>query len=103
MRLALLTLYSSDIEKAKAFYEQLGIAFTPEKHGNGPMHYAGTMEGLVLEIYPTKHSPGKVVLEIEVDDLEALVKKLDAQQDSHGWNTRDPDGKLIYLKQYARA
>lgn len=54
-----LVLYThpSGIEKMKLFSERLGLEFVPEKHGNGPEHFACAYDGSVLEIYPTSQAP----------------------------------------------
>jgi catechol 2,3-dioxygenase-like lactoylglutathione lyase family enzyme len=52
-----LVIKTSDVEKAKSFFETLGLKFLKEKHGEGPEHYATPNHpGLLscLEIYPEK-------------------------------------------------
>jgi predicted enzyme related to lactoylglutathione lyase len=39
-------------EELVRFYSALGITFSHHRHGNGPYHYAGALEGLTFEIYP---------------------------------------------------
>jgi hypothetical protein len=39
--LNLLVLKTRQLEQVRAFYECLGVAFSRERHGNGPAHYAG--------------------------------------------------------------
>ena len=34
------------------FYQALGMAFTSEKHGKGPEHFAYSSDGTTFEIYP---------------------------------------------------
>jgi hypothetical protein len=34
------------------FYQTLGIDFAEEKRGNGPVHFAGRVGGVVIEVYP---------------------------------------------------
>ncbi|MET1257658.1 VOC family protein [Aliikangiella maris] len=50
----LLVIRSTDIERAKSFYEIIGLLFGKEKHGNGPEHYSSGVDGFVFEIYPLK-------------------------------------------------
>ncbi|HEY6560147.1 MAG TPA: helix-turn-helix domain-containing protein [Polyangiaceae bacterium] len=45
---------TSDLERSRAFYSTLGLTLNPEKHDNGPLHYSCCMNGIVVEIYPTK-------------------------------------------------
>jgi len=43
---------TDDIETLRDFFENLGLKFIVEKHGNGPEHYSCSHNGKVLEIYP---------------------------------------------------
>jgi len=45
---------TDDIEVMREFFENFGLSFVLEKHGDGPEHYACECEGKVLEIYPRK-------------------------------------------------
>src|SRR5438128_2502142 len=54
----LLTIRASDVKRTVRFYAGLGLRFVPEQHGNGPVHFAASCEGLVFEIYPLR--PGDV-------------------------------------------
>src|SRR5437763_340114 len=49
----LLVLRCKDVAATRRFYEQLGLAFTEEKHGTGPQHCSWSSAGFVLELYPT--------------------------------------------------
>ncbi|MGB0563088.1 MAG: VOC family protein [Spirulinaceae cyanobacterium] len=51
-RINLLVLRVRDLNKAVAFYQAIGLTFTPEQHGSGPVHYSAEIEGVVLELYP---------------------------------------------------
>jgi len=58
MRLNLLVLQCSDIRATCQFYTALGVCFTQEQHGSGPVHYAAELDGgMVLELYPAKGEP----------------------------------------------
>ena len=46
-----LVIRATEQGKVLKFFEQLGLEFVPEKHGNGPLHYACERNGVVLEIY----------------------------------------------------
>ncbi len=50
--LKLLVLKTPQVDKLRAFYQALGIELAEEKHGTGPVHYAGTVGDAVLEVYP---------------------------------------------------
>ena len=49
---ALLVLKTSDVPRLRTFYASLGIEFSEERHGSGPLHFAGRLGELILEIYP---------------------------------------------------
>lgn len=51
-RLNLVVLRSPDIERARRFYEALGLAFFRHRHGKGAEHYASENGLFVFEIYP---------------------------------------------------
>lgn len=51
-RLSLLGLRADDPLKLAEFYSSLGLIFSPEQHGKGPLHYAADCAGTVIEIYP---------------------------------------------------
>ena len=48
----LLTIRSTDIDRAVSFYEILGLRFHKHSHGRGPEHYCSEDAGLTFEIYP---------------------------------------------------
>ena len=41
--LNLLILRAPDIDALAGFYTRLGLAFTAERHGNGPRHFAAAL------------------------------------------------------------
>jgi catechol 2,3-dioxygenase-like lactoylglutathione lyase family enzyme len=43
--LRLLVVKTRHLDKARAFYQALGIHLAEERHGNGPVHYAGQAGG----------------------------------------------------------
>jgi len=51
-RLSLLVLRADDPLKLAEFYSTLGLIFSAEQHGKGPLHYAADCAGIVIEIYP---------------------------------------------------
>ncbi|KRD06178.1 MULTISPECIES: hypothetical protein [unclassified Streptomyces] len=54
-RVTLLVLYSPELEECRRFYEDLGLVFTAERHGQGPEHYAAVLaDGAVFELYPSR-------------------------------------------------
>ena len=44
----------ADIDRVKEFFENFGLSFVKEQHGDGPVHYACEVAGSVLEIYPRR-------------------------------------------------
>lgn len=52
VQLTLLVLRCADIERSRALFEAIGLEFSREKHGDGPVHYAANLAGTVLELYP---------------------------------------------------
>jgi len=102
--------YAADIDATRRFYETLGLGFVPEKHGDGPAHYACALESIVFEIYPlkdgTKAVPGNLVaLIFYVPDFEAVVAGMkamnlkpgtvsvyDQERNLRAVSVRDPDG-----------
>lgn len=110
INLNLLVIKTNQIEKVHHFYQQLGLQFTHHRHGNGPLHYATEMNGLVFEIYPLPKAsvkPDKSTrLGFTVQKLDTLLSQLDAnaitsppQQQEWGYTAvvMDPDGRKIEL------
>src|SRR6266566_4555732 len=50
--LSLLVLRTSKMDEMLALYQAIGLAFTREQHGGGPVHHSCDLGGTVLEIYP---------------------------------------------------
>ena len=50
----LLVIRSVIPSKLSEFYAHFGYSFDYHQHGNGPWHYAATLDGLTLEVYPLK-------------------------------------------------
>ena len=115
--LNLIVLRAADIESALNFYKALGLEFIQEQHGNGPVHYACEMDGLVIEIYPGKagnaidrKQAGSVTLGFQVSDLNNVIDALKAlnivvltepKQSNWGLHAvvQDPDGRAVDLTQ----
>ena len=109
--LNLVVLRSPNIERAVAFYRELGLVFTKHAHGKGPGHYASEQSGFVFEIYPltqaqTPTTSTRVGFRVSsVDELLPKLRNLGAEvvsppQDSP-WGRRavvkDLDGHSIEL------
>ena len=109
-RLAGVELYSSDLERSRAFYEQvLSLKVSEEEAGHHVKFTAGEgflcMEKAGLENYP---SQDKAVIFLEVDDLAATISSIGryrfvkCEPDS-GWAVlHDPDGHNVLLLQKGR-
>jgi predicted enzyme related to lactoylglutathione lyase len=110
--LKLLVLKTRQIEKVRAFYTTLGIKLTDEKHGDGPLHYAGKVGDTVLEVYPLldadSAADSTTRLGFAVEDLSARVQSLldlgtqvvsGPRQTAWGIRAivRDPDGRAVEL------
>ena len=109
--LNLVVLRSSDIDRAAAFYKEMGLLFTRHSHGKGPEHYASEVSGLVFELYPMtpKSQPTSGTrIGFRVDSVDAVVPLLSkigaeivsAPTDSE-WGRRavvkDLDGHFVEL------
>lgn len=112
VRLNLVVLYSSDVERLRAFYTLLGLEFEREQHGRGPEHYAADVDGVVLEIYPQSANATRDVstmrLGFDVAWIDALLDPLvgaggqvvtppDETQRGIVAVVRDPDGRKVEL------
>ena len=102
--LTLLVLYVADLEQSLRFYSALGIAFTAEKHGAGPRHYAAEVGGAVLELYPSDDRPHtRTRLGLRVNDLDATrialaAAEFDMPAPRRGrCVVRDQDGNVVEL------
>ncbi|RSS39770.1 VOC family protein [Streptomyces sp. WAC07061] len=85
MTIDLLVIYTNQLEECRDFYAGLGLVLVPERHGNGPDHYAATLaDGTVLELYPATRRPetGYLRLGLTGDSPRTLT---------------DPDGRTIVL------
>ncbi|ALG86336.1 VOC family protein [Gordonia phthalatica] len=109
--LNLIVLYVADIDSSRNFYAALGLPFTQEKHGAGPIHYSTELPGgAVLELYPRGGSASsRARLGFTVTDLPAAIAALQevtpgallrAPADlayGHVAVVKDPDGNKIEL------
>jgi hypothetical protein len=95
-RVTLLVLYSPRLEECRCFYENLGLDFTAERHGQGPGHYAAVLAGdTVFELYPA--GPGRQTdmlrLGLAVDGATADPPLAPGR---HLLN--DPDGRTVEVQ-----
>jgi predicted enzyme related to lactoylglutathione lyase len=111
--LRLLVLRSRQIQTLKVFYESLGLKFSEEKHGKGPLHYAATLGTLVLELYPyqeTNSGTETTRLGFAISAVEKVCERAKAagatikqapKKTDHGVQALllDPDGRTVELTQ----
>jgi lactoylglutathione lyase len=102
-------LYVPDLARSRRFYEQLGLKFELEKHGQGPEHLSSRLGDVVLELYPCgKEAPGRVRLGFQVDSVDRVVAELQSAgvmpvrpPQPSPWGRRavirDPDGNTVEL------
>jgi len=99
-------LKTPDLERMRAFYEAIGIRFTEEQHGKGPVHYAGQLGDAVLELYPLLDSAvadTTTRLGFGVDNLNDVLRRLGLASEPQRteWGPRavvhDPDGRAVEL------
>jgi predicted enzyme related to lactoylglutathione lyase len=110
--LNLVVLRSADLDRARRFYELLGVKFAREKHGSGPEHLACCLGGVVLELYPDTSTSGDSRVRIGFD-VPSVQDAFRAILESGGtvvtplkespWGIRavvaDPDGHRVELIQ----
>ena len=110
---SLLVIKTHQLEPLRRFYETIGIAFTEEQHGKGPVHFAGQVGEMVLEIYPLStnaEADTTTRLGFQVPALDAVLDGLTTQgakvvtaAKETPWGYRavvlDPDGRSVELSQ----
>jgi hypothetical protein len=70
------TLKAADIEETANVFRAVGLEFTQEQHGSGPVHLPSTNCALVVEIYPAKGVDASgVMIGIEVTALRNVAEK----------------------------
>ncbi|QDU77001.1 Glyoxalase-like domain protein [Bremerella volcania] len=110
-RLNLIVLRSSDPDATVRFYQALGLPFTQEQHGKGPIHWASETNRFVMEIYPAK-SPEQVdtftSVGLNVSDIHRVMQlliasdmKITSEPKEFDWGiqaiVKDPDGRSVIL------
>jgi predicted enzyme related to lactoylglutathione lyase len=111
----LVVLRTMDMERAVAFYTQLGLRFVEQRHGSGQEHFSAEISGGVFELYPwASDGPSTVGARIgfqvpSVDSALAALSEfpgavLSPARNSE-WGRRavvvDPDGHRVELSQGA--
>jgi predicted enzyme related to lactoylglutathione lyase len=113
VELTLLVLKTRQPDALRAFYEAIGISFVAERHGEGPLHYAGKVGGTVLELYPLSGEGNSADtttrLGFAVENLQQVLASLrdagatvasEPRQTAWGVRVlvRDPDGRAVELE-----
>ncbi|MDX1957176.1 MAG: hypothetical protein SFU98_01315 [Leptospiraceae bacterium] len=96
MKVKFLTIKCKDIERSRSFYELLGINFVKEKHEDGPEHYSSNINGMVLELYPTKDNiKNSLIIGLELDLLvEEIIEKIQLRFGNQNI-TKNKNGNLV--------
>ena len=111
--LNLVVIRAVNIDRAVQFYEQLGLQFAKQQHGNGPEHYSTNLGTTVFEIYPYKNGAQTtegVRLGFIVESLLDLMDRLKAldikiisppRSNESGWFAvvEDFDGHRVELSE----
>jgi lactoylglutathione lyase len=110
--LTLLVLKTRQIEQVRLFYQTLGIELAEEQHGKGPVHFAGRVGGVVVEIYPLLDDGSAVDsstrLGFGVENLAEVIQLLQGigtiivtppRETTWGLQAvaKDPDGRSVEL------
>jgi catechol 2,3-dioxygenase-like lactoylglutathione lyase family enzyme len=105
-----LIIYSKNLNKAKEFYNKLGLDFIYHKHGSSPKHLVYKQKGIVFEIYPlsNRDTPtSSLRLGFKVDSVDTIfdnhqinpyiVSTPSLSQWGRVARLRDPDNHTIDL------
>jgi catechol 2,3-dioxygenase-like lactoylglutathione lyase family enzyme len=102
----LIVLRCADVERAREFYEAIGLVLVAEQHGAGPRHYSATIGETVLELYPRRSAETRGMrLGLSVPDLAVVVAAVEraggrvVRTDAAHAIVEDPDGHTIELTQ----
>ena len=112
--LTLLVLKTRQVEQVRLFYQALGIELAEERHGKGPVHFAGRVGDVVIEIYPLADDgtpvDSSIRLGFAVENLADVVQALQnigtkvvtlPKETTWGLQSLvpDPDGRAVELSQ----
>src|SRR5258707_194542 len=77
--LRLSALKTPEVGRLRAFYEALGVELAEEKHGSGPLHYAGQAGDATLEVYqpPEAAALPEAGTRLDAECLELVVVDVD--------------------------
>jgi lactoylglutathione lyase len=112
--LKLLVLKTRQVDRLRSFYQPLGIEMAEERHGSGPVHFAGRVGDVLLEIYPLPGQAGTVEATTRLgfavanaaEAVQALCEAgalMEREPTPTPWGlravVRDPDGRAVELYQ----
>jgi lactoylglutathione lyase len=112
--LTLLVLKTHQVEQLRAFYLTLGVNLVEEKHGKGPVHFAGRAGAVVIEVYPLTDDSSPVDsstrLGFAVENVAEVIRALERigtksvtppKETAWGFQAivKDPDGRSVELTQ----
>jgi len=109
VRLNLVVIRVADLERAKRFYELLGLQFIRHRHDKGPEHLSAELAGIVFELYLQTDKSGStqgIRLGFNVTNLDQVMgflslERIVAHPHDSPWGRRavvtDPDGHKIEL------
>ncbi len=87
----LLVVYTERLDACREFYAGIGLPLVPERHGDGPAHYAAELPGgLVVELYPGR--PGRTT-----GRLRLGFTVVDPGREPGEHVLTDPDGRTVVL------
>jgi catechol 2,3-dioxygenase-like lactoylglutathione lyase family enzyme len=91
----LLVIYTEALEECLEFYTSIGLAFSCEKHGSGPVHYAAILPGgIVFELYPAAEARATGALRLGFTvESEAVYPRFLAGRHFR----EDPEGRKVVL------
>ena len=107
----LLVIRTRDIQLLRGFYELLGLHFSEEQHGKGPIHFSASVGDAVFEIYPLpehQDADDTTRLGFAVPEISEVLERIESEggkivtpASSTPWGTRsvvaDPDGRKVEL------
>ncbi|MEW9531931.1 VOC family protein [Microbispora sp. NPDC049125] len=90
----LIVIYTERLDEVRDFYAELGLTFTKEQHGGGPVHYATTIDTTVIELYPAGDRPPTGRLRLGLT-IPAGASRKPLPVGEHVLS--DPDGRAVAI------
>ena len=109
--LRLIVLKTHNVNSVVEFYQSLGLVFTEERHGKGPLHHSAPLGDAIIEIYPlaneksvdstTRLGFGIVEPDAAVDVTDTVGGRVIKAGHETPWGymalVADPDGRTVEL------